>query len=84
MPFGLTNTPAVFQAMINNVLREFLDHFVYVYLNDILVYSLDHQDQENQVLKRLLENHLYVKQKKVCVMLNLSRSWASSSTDGSV
>ena len=81
MPFGLTNTPAVFQAMINNVLREFLDHFVYVYLNDILVYSLDlatHQDQVNQVLKRLLENHLYVKQKKVCVMLNLSRSWASS------
>jgi len=35
MPFGLTNAPAKFQAMINNVLRDFLDHFVYVYLDNI-------------------------------------------------
>ena len=41
MPFGLTNAPAVFQAMINDVLRDFLDHFVYVYLDDILIYSPD-------------------------------------------
>ena len=67
MPFGLTNAPAVFQAMINDVLRDFLDHFVYVYLDDILIYSPDlatHQDHVNQVLKRLLENHLYVKAEK--------------------
>ena len=55
MPFGLTNAPAVFQAMINDVSREFLDHFVYVYLDDILIYSPDletHQVHTNQVLKR--------------------------------
>ena len=67
MPFGLTNAPATFQAMINDVLRDFLDHFVYVYLDDILIYSSDlkkHQDHVTQVLKRLLENKLYVKAEK--------------------
>ena len=67
MPFGLTNAPAVFQAMINDVLRDFLDHFVYVYLDDILIYSSDlkrHQDHVTQVLKRLLESNLYVKAEK--------------------
>ena len=32
MPFGLTNAPAVFQTMINDVLRDFLDHFVCLYI----------------------------------------------------
>jgi hypothetical protein len=39
MPFGLTNALATFQAYINNVLRKYLDVFVVVYLDDILVYS---------------------------------------------
>lgn len=46
---GLTNAPAVFQAMINDVLRDFLDNFVYDYLDDILIYSPDldtHQRQQ--------------------------------------
>ena len=67
MPFGLTNAPAVFQAMINDVLRDFLYQFVYVYLHDILIYSPDlatHKEHVNQVLKRLLEHHLYVKAEK--------------------
>lgn len=61
MPFGLTDAPAVFQAMINDVLGDFLDQFVYVYIDDILIYSADvesHKRHVNQVLKRLLDNHL--------------------------
>ena len=67
MPFGLTNAPAVFQAMIIDVLRDFLDQFVYVYLDDILIYSPDlatHQEHVTQVLNRLPEHQLYVKAEK--------------------
>ena len=62
--FGLTNAPAVFQAMINDDLRDFLNHFVYVYLDDILIYppySHTHVGHVRQVLQQLLENRLYVK-----------------------
>ena len=38
MPFRLSNAPAVFQAFVNDVLREMLEHFVYVYLDDILIF----------------------------------------------
>ena len=41
MPFGLTNAPAVFQALVNDVLRDFLNTFVVLYLEDILVFSQD-------------------------------------------
>ena len=37
MPFGLVNAPATFQAMMNTILRKFLDHRVIVYLDDILI-----------------------------------------------
>ncbi|KAI3371485.1 hypothetical protein L3Q82_024069 [Scortum barcoo] len=67
MPFGLTNAPAVFQALINDVLRDFLNRFVFVYLDDILIFSRslkEHQSHVRQVLQRLLENRLYVKKEK--------------------
>uniref|UniRef100_A0A3B3HTI1 Uncharacterized protein n=1 Tax=Oryzias latipes TaxID=8090 RepID=A0A3B3HTI1_ORYLA len=67
MPFGLTNAPATFQNLVNDVLRDFLNRFVFVYLDDILIYSRDldeHTHHVRQVLSRLLENRLYVKAEK--------------------
>ena len=59
MPFGLTNAPAVFQNLVNDVLRYFLNRSVFVYLDDILIFSHnqeEHFQQVRQVLQRLLEN----------------------------
>lgn len=53
MPFGLTNAPATFQAYINNVLRKYLDVFVVVYLDGILVYSKTYEDHVQHVRKTL-------------------------------
>uniref|UniRef100_A0A3P9M887 Gypsy retrotransposon integrase-like protein 1 n=1 Tax=Oryzias latipes TaxID=8090 RepID=A0A3P9M887_ORYLA len=67
MPFGLTNAPATFQNLVNDVLRDFLNRFVFVYLDDILIYSRDldeHTHHVREVLSRLLENRLYVKAEK--------------------
>jgi hypothetical protein len=63
MPFGLTNAPASFQGFINNVLRKYLDNFVIVYLDDILVYTKgsleEHIEQVRLVLKELLANGIH-------------------------
>ena len=67
MPFGLTNAPAVFQNLVNDVLRDFLNRSVFVYLDDILIFSHnqeEHFQHVRQVLLRLLENKLYVKAEK--------------------
>uniref|UniRef100_A0A3P9MLE8 Uncharacterized protein n=1 Tax=Oryzias latipes TaxID=8090 RepID=A0A3P9MLE8_ORYLA len=67
MPFGLTNAPAVFQRLVNDVLRDFLNQFVFVYLDDILIYSRDiaqHKKHVRSVLQRLSENKLFVKAEK--------------------
>ena len=39
IPFGLTNAPTVFQHMMNDVFREYMDHFVFIYLDDILIFT---------------------------------------------
>uniref|UniRef100_A0A674P365 Gypsy retrotransposon integrase-like protein 1 n=1 Tax=Takifugu rubripes TaxID=31033 RepID=A0A674P365_TAKRU len=67
MPFGLTNAPAVFQALINDVLRDMLNKFIFVYLDDILIFSEseeEHVQHVRLVLQRLLENRLFVKAEK--------------------
>ncbi|KAA0044262.1 pol protein [Cucumis melo var. makuwa] len=64
MSFGLTNTPAVFMDMINRVFKDFLDTFVIVFIDDILVYSkieAEHKKHLHQVLETLRANKLYAK-----------------------
>ena len=63
-PFGLTNAPAVFQALVNDVLRDVINRNVFVYLDDILVFSEtleEHVAYVRLVLQRLLENRLFAK-----------------------
>lgn len=67
MPFGLTNAPAVFQNMMNDIFSDYLDHFVVIYLDDILVYSKTQEDHDihvRKVLHRLLDRKLYAKLEK--------------------
>jgi hypothetical protein len=56
MSFGLTNTPAYFMYLMNKVCMEYLDKFVVVFIDDILVYSRseeDHEDHLHLVLQKL-------------------------------
>ena len=67
IPFGLVNAAATFQAMMNTILREFLDHGVVVYLDDILIYSKsleDHKALRKQVLARLERDDVAISLKK--------------------
>ncbi|KAE8705397.1 cytochrome P450 78A7-like [Hibiscus syriacus] len=67
MPFGLTNAPAIFCTLMNKVLQPFLDRFVVVYLDDIVIYSKtleEHVEHLKQVFLVLRDNELYVKEEK--------------------
>lgn len=73
MPFGLTNVPAVFQALVNNVLRDFLNISVFVYLDDNHIFSRtldEHIQHVRQVLQRLLKNNLFVKAERCSFHVN--------------
>ena len=64
MSFGLTNAPAYFMNMMNKVFMEFLDKFVVVFIDDILVYSKneeEHKEHLHLVLEKLREHQLYAK-----------------------
>nr|GFB78458.1 retrotransposon protein, putative, Ty3-gypsy subclass [Tanacetum cinerariifolium] len=64
MPFGLTNAPAVFMDLMNRIFHEFLDKFVIMFIDDILVFSKskeEHEDHLRTVLQTLRQEKLYAK-----------------------
>ena len=67
MSFGLTNAPAAFMDLMNRVFKDYLDKFVVVFIDDILIYSKDevvHEEHLRMILTRLKEHQLYAKFKK--------------------
>ena len=67
MPFGLTNAPAAFMDLMNRVFHPYLDQFVVVLIDDILVYSKDAQEHEQHlrmVLQMLRKKKLFAKLSK--------------------
>ena len=67
VPFGLTNAPAAFMDLMNRVFQPYLDQFVVVFIDDILVYSRDDPEHEQHlkiVLQTLREKRLYAKLRK--------------------
>ena len=71
--FGLTNAPATFMRLMNSVFMEYLDKFVVVYIDDILIYSKneeEHAEHLRLVLNKLREHRLYAKFSKCEFWLN--------------
>ena len=67
MTFGLTNAPATFQHMMNDIFKDLIGVYVIIYLDDLLIFSEDksmHNEQVREVLRRLRENDLFCKPEK--------------------
>ena len=67
MSFGLTNAPTYFMYLMNKVFMEFLDKFVVVFIDDILIFSKtkeEHTEHIRLVLQKLREHKLYAKRSK--------------------
>jgi hypothetical protein len=73
MSFGLTNAPAFFMNLMNSVFMDYLDKFVVVFIDDILIYSQseeEHVDHLKMVLQRLREHQMYAKLSKCEFWIN--------------
>jgi acetolactate synthase small subunit len=68
MPFGLTNAPASQQALLNSMFYKYLDDFIIIYLNNILIFSKglkkDHIEKVKKVLQKLMPYNRLLKLKK--------------------
>ena len=78
MPFGLTNAPAAFMDLMHRVFQPYLDQFIVVFVNDILIYSLSEWEHEYHlriVLQLLRDHQLYAKFSKCEFWLTEVRFW---------
>ena len=67
MPFGLTNAPAIFMDLMHRVFQPYLDQFIVVFVDDILIYSKyveEHEGHLKIVLQILRDHQLYAKFRK--------------------
>jgi hypothetical protein len=67
MSFGLTNVPIVFMDTMNRVFHDYLDQFIVVFIDDILIYSKkleEHEEHLRKILERLRSEKLYSKLEK--------------------
>ncbi|GJT99521.1 putative reverse transcriptase domain-containing protein [Tanacetum coccineum] len=74
MLFGLTNAPVVFMDLINRVCKPYLDKFVIVFIDDILIYSRkkeEHEDHLRRILKLLKKEKLYAKFSKCDLWISI-------------
>ena len=78
LPFCLTNVPSTFMTLMHNIFQPYLDKFVLIFIDDILIYSKnqeEHKEHLRIVLQTLGENHLYAKITKCEFSKIRSNTW---------